>query len=64
VNKKKQKNFIYCGLWRAPANARGQRKFFASPGGEPFFQKRSAFFSAQAAKTTHFLPFSTTRSSK
>jgi hypothetical protein len=36
--KKKQKTFIYGGLWQAPANAPKEQKFFAS-----FFQKRSAF---------------------
>jgi hypothetical protein len=44
LKKKKQKNFLYCGRWHARATARSKQKFFASPGGAPFFQKRSAFF--------------------
>jgi hypothetical protein len=41
--KKKQKTFGPWGRWHAPARARSKQKFFASPGGAPFFQKRSAF---------------------
>jgi len=40
----RQKNFWSCGRWHARATARSKQKFFASPGGAPFFQKRSAFF--------------------
>jgi hypothetical protein len=42
LKKKKQKNFCY--LARGMTRHRAQeQKFFAFPGGEPFFQKRSAF---------------------
>jgi hypothetical protein len=44
LKKKKQKNF--CKLDRAVSNAGDpvEQKFFASPDGQSFFQKRSAFF--------------------
>jgi hypothetical protein len=43
VNKKEAKKTLFT-LDRAGLTARGpvSQKFFASPGGEPFFQKRSA----------------------
>jgi hypothetical protein len=46
--KKKQKTFIYCGLWRWCCHRPQDQKFFASPGGAPFFQKRSASFLYEA----------------
>jgi hypothetical protein len=46
--KKKQKTSVYCGSWHARADAPKDQKFFASPGGAPFFQKRSASFLYEA----------------
>jgi hypothetical protein len=42
VNKKKQKNFACWGIWLWRGQSPLEQKFFASPGGAPFFQKRSA----------------------
>jgi hypothetical protein len=43
--KKKQKTFILFGLRAfAQSETKGNQKFFASPGGAPFFQKRSSSF--------------------
>jgi hypothetical protein len=48
VNKKKQKNFIILELGHgngvASPHAPGSKKFFGSPGGEPFFKKELLLF--------------------